>query len=435
MRLRRWIVLLAVMALAAAACGDGDDANDGDSAAPTEGLQLVRSEAPLADHGAVPAADVAAVVNADTALGVRLLELVGGQGGNVIISPYSVASALGMLLPGARGQTRDELMAVLGVTDEAAYHAGRGAVDARVNEPGTAPPEGDAEVFTLRAVNQVFAQDGFAVEDAYLDVLAEDYDAAVALVDFASDPEGSRQVVNDWVEDQTEDRIVDLIPEGVIDTLTRLVLTNAVYFFANWEHQFDVDATRTGPFTRADGSTVAVPLMHTSARLGFVEGDGYRAARLPYAGFNTSMLVIAPDDLAAFVASLDTGTVSAIFEGLADHEVDLTMPRVEFRTEAGLKPVLQQLGLVRAFEAPSADGADLTGIHPERILFVQDALHQAFVSIDEFGTEAAAATAVVVQLESALPPAELSLDSPWLFMIVHDGTGEPLFLGQVTDPS
>lgn len=434
MRRRRWIVLLAVMALAAA-CGDGDDAGDGDSVVPTEGPQLVRSGAPLADHSAVSAADVSAVVTADTALGVRLLDLIGGEGDNVIISPYSVASALGMLLPGTRGETRDELMAVLGVTDEAAYHAGRGAVDARVNEPGTPPPEGDAEVFTLRAVNQAFAQDGFAVEDAYLDVLAEDYDAAVALVDFAEDPEGSRQVVNDWVEDQTEDRIVDLIPEGVITTLTRLVLTNAVYFFANWEHQFDVDATRTGPFTRADGSTVDVPLMRTSARLGFVEGDGYRAARLPYTGFSTSMLVIAPDDLATFVAGLDAAAVATIFEGLSDHEVDLTMPRVEFRTEAGLKPVLQQLGLVRAFEPPSADGADLTGIHPEPVLFVQDAVHQAFVSIDEFGTEAAAATAVVIGLESAPPPAELSLDSPWLFMIVHDETGEPLFLGQVTDPS
>ena len=435
MGLQRWIVLLAVMALIAAACGGGDDAADGDSVVPTEGLQLVRSAAPLADHSAVPTADIAAVVAADTALGVRLLDLIGGEGDNVIVSPYSVASALGMLLPGARGETRDELMAVLGVADEAAYHAGRGAVDARVNEPGTPPPEGDAEAFTLRAVNQVFAQDGFPIEDAYLDVLAEDYDAAVALVDFSEDPEGSRQVVNDWVEDQTEDRIVDLIPEGVITTLTRLVLANAVYFFANWEHQFDVDATRTGPFTRADGSTVDVPLMQTSARLAYVDGDGYQAARLPYAGFTTSMLVIAPDDLAAFVASLDTDTVAGILEALSDHQVDLTMPRVEFRTEAGLKPVLQQLGLVKAFEAPSVDGADLTGIHPERILFVQDAVHQAFVSIDEFGTEAAAATAVVIGLESAPPPAELSLDNPWLFMIMHDETGAPLFIGQVNDPS
>jgi len=420
------------MALVAAACGDSDD---GDAVAPTEGLQLVRSEAPLADHSAVPTADIDAVVAADTALGVRLLDLIGGEGDNVIVSPYSVASALGMLLPGTRGQTRDELMAVLGATDEAAYYAGRGSVDARVNEAGTPPAEGDAEVFTLRAVNQVFAQDGFPVEDAYLDVLAEHYDAAVALVDFAEDPERSRQVVNGWVADQTEDRIVDLIPEGVINTLTRLVLTNAVYLFANWEHQFEVDATRTGPFTRADGSTVDVPLMHTSARLGYVEGDGFRAARLPYAGYTTSMLVIAPDDLASFVASLDTATITDILERLSDHEVDLTMPRVEFRTEAALKPVLQQLGLVKAFEAPSADGADLTGIHPERILFVQDAVHQAFVSIDEFGTEAAASTAVVIGLESAPPPAQLSLDRPWLFIIMHDQTGEPLFLGQVTDPS
>ena len=431
MRVDRWIVLLVAMAMVAAACGDSDDV----AVVPTDGLQLVRSEAPFTDHGAVPAADIDAVVTADTALGVRLLDLIGEDGGNVIVSPYSVASALGMLLPGTRGETRDELMAVLGVTDEAAYHAGRGAVDARVNEPGTPPPEGDTEVFTLRAVNQVFAQDDFPVEDAYLDVLAADYDAAVALVDFAEDPDGSRQIVNAWVEDQTEDRIVDLIPEGVITTLTRLVLTNAVYFFANWEHQFDVDATRTGPFTRADGSTVDVPLMHTSARLGYVEGDDYRAARLPYAGFTTSMLVIAPDDLAAFVAQMNTGTVTDILEGLTDHDVDLTMPRVEFRTAAGLRPVLQQLGLIKAFEAPSTDGADLTGIHPERILFVQDVVHQAFVSIDEFGTEAAAATAVVIGLESAPPPAELSLDRPWLFIILHNETGEPLFLGQVTDPS
>ncbi|NNE72140.1 MAG: serpin family protein [Acidimicrobiales bacterium] len=442
----RLMAVLTVLMVVAAACSS----DDGDETSPTSGPQTTTSVVPPAGDGlefisadvdredpsSVPSADVAAVVAGDADLGFELLRKAGTEGDNVFLSPYSVATALGMLLPGARGATQEEIASVLGATTMGeAYHRARGALDAAVLEPGTPPPEGEAESFTLRAANQLFGQQGFPFSDEYLELLARSYGAEFGVVDYATEPEPARMLINDWVEGQTEDRIVDLIPEGVITTLTRLVLVNAVYFKANWMETFDPTNTTQASFTDLDGAGGPVETMNGSITTGYVDGDGFDAVRLAYAGGTTSMLVIVPDEgsFADVQASLDADELDRIRADLGRAQVQLAMPTFEFRTALGLKPLLQELGMQRAFLEPGPDGADLTGITPEQILFVQDALHQAFVSVDEEGTEAAAATAIVVGLESAPEPVTLTIDRPFLFVIQHDATGEPVFMGQVTN--
>jgi serpin B len=258
------------------------------------------------------------------------------------------------------------------------------------------------------------------------------------LADFVTAAEEARQAINAWVEEETEGRIVDLIPEGVITDLTRLVLVNAIWFKANWAEQFDPALTVDGTFTTLGGAEVTVPLMHGGGRLPYTSGDGYQAVRLPYAGDAASMLIVLPEagGFEDFAARLDPATLEAIRQEESTHQVALTMPRFEFRSEFALKPALEELGMVAAFTEPSLPGgADLTGMTPRRELFVHEVVHQAFITVDEQGTEAAAATAVIIGLESAPPPATVTIDRPFLFLIEHESTGEILFIGQVTDPS
>ena len=397
------------------------------------GLQLASSDIERFDASSVPAGDIEMVANADTDLGFRILAEV-AEGENVVLSPSSIATALGMLLPGTRGQTADEVAELLGAEDQTAYHAARNALDVSVTAVGEVIGEGNAQPFTLRSVNALFGQDGFDIESDYLDILAINYGAGMNLVDFQTKTEEARVSINDWVEDQTEDRIEDLIPPGVVTDLTRLVLVNAVYFKANWENQFDPANTAAGTFLTPSGEVTA-DMMQGSIRAPYVQGADYVAIKLSYVGWRNSMLIVMPtNSFEGF--TMDSAVLTEIRTGLSDHQVDFSMPKFEFTTDIGLKPVLSALGMKTAFVPPGPDsGANLTGIHQERLLYVQDALHKAFIAVDEVGTEAAAATAIVIGLESAPPPAELKIDRPFLFVIQDDATGEAIFLGQVTNPT
>jgi len=400
-----------------------------------EGVALAMSDVGRAEPVGIAAPSVQETVAGDLELGLALLRLDAEPDGNSFLSPYSVASALGMTLAGARGETAAEMEAVLGTSDAATYHAGRNAVDAAIAEPGAAPVDGESEAFTLRGANTVFSQAGFELASEYLDLLARYYGVGVQLVDFVADPEAARTGVNDWVEEQTEDRIVDLIPPGVVTVDTRVVLVNAVYFKANWLNEFDSAATAPGEFQTASGPTT-VDYMRGSVPASYAAGEGYEAIRLPYIGNTTSMLIVVPDDLESFLATVDAERIGAISEAMLPHQMELTMPKFEFTSDLALKGLLRQLGMEQAFVPPAGtSGADLTGMHEQRVLFVQDAIHQAFVSVDEEGTEAAAATAVVVGLTSALTPATMDIDQPFIFIIENDATGAPIFIGQVGNPA
>lgn len=444
MRKMTYTGLVVVFALITAACGGSDTVattTTTDTAGTTGGgepaeftpgdLIAIDVSQVTAD---VTAGDLAAVVASDTTFGFDLFGVISGDE-NLMVSPYSIATALSMLYPGARGMTADEIADVLHLSvDDATLHSVRNAIDTRLGE--TPPPMGEDDTrapFTIRPANSAWGQGGYPFLENYLLTLAENYGAGLRVVDYVGDPEGSRQIINAWVEEATEDRIKDLIPEGAITVDTRLSLVNAIWFKANWFEPFDPERTEPGTFTTLDGTEIATPLMHADLRTGYASTDLFEAVRLPYAG-DAAMVVLLPteDSPADLAATLTPEDLDIAWQ---EYRVDLTLPSFEFESEVSLEAALRELGMVAAFELPVGDGADFTGITEVRELFVTDAFHKTFIALDEEGTEAAAATAIVVGLESAPQPATFSADRPFLFWIEHGSTGEMLFLGQVTDPS
>jgi serpin B len=409
----------------------GDPANRTESFSPGD---VVRVDLPRSAPG-VDEPDIAAVVAGDIAFAFDLFEVLAGDE-NLMLSPYSIVTALSMLYPGARGDTATEIAEVLHLTvDDATLHGVRNHIDTAL--AASPPPAGEGDTrqpFTIRPANSAWGQGGYPFLEEYLGVLAANYGAGLRLLDYVGDPEGSRKIINEWVELATEDRIKDLVPEGAITVDTRLSLVNAIWFKANWFSQFDPEATEVGTFTLGDGATVDVPLMKASLRTGYVSNDLFEAVRLPYAG-DASMVVLlpkqgSPADLASQLTPADVNIA------WGDFLVELTMPSFEFEAEVALGDALKALGMPTAFQAPAGDsGADLTGITEIRELWVSGAFHKTFIALDEEGTEAAAATAIIITLESLPPAATFSADRPFLFWIEHSSTGEMLFLGQVANPA
>lgn len=354
---------------------------------------------------------------------------------NVFFSPFSLTSALGMTMAGANGGTEGEMRSVLHVEgDEAAWHGALGALTRDLN--------GDFDRgYTLYVANQLFGQTDYPWEEPFLGICEADYGAPLQEWDFISDPEGGRALVNDWVEDHTEGRIVDLLPPGSVTDGTRLVLANAIYFLADWKTAFDPEDTSDGYFTRLDGTQVTVPMMHMSLEdveeHGIESGwaDGVQLLRLPYQDDEVSMVLVIPqegDGLPDVEAGLDQAQFDTWLAALGPSEANIAMPRLEMKYEKELSSTLSSLGMPVAF----TDGADFSGIAipPEDgVLKITGVFHQAFVSVDEAGTEAAAATGVVVGNDSA--PEPIFADRPFLFVVQDDLTGAILFVGRVTDPS
>jgi len=354
---------------------------------------------------------------------------------NLFYSPHSISVALAMTYAGARGQTEAEMAQAMHFTlGQERLHPAFDELDLLLASRGEGAEGKDGEGFRLHVVNALWGQKGYSFEKAFLDTLAQNYGAGLRLVDFVKASEAARQIINAWVSEQTEGRIQDLIPPGVLDSMTRLVLTNAIYFNAAWRFPFDEARTADGPFTRLDGSQVTVPMMAQQESLGYAAGDGFQAVDLLYSGGELSMTVLLPEEgnFEAFEASLDAGRVETVFESLRRQEVALTMPKYEFEAQFSLSDALQQLGMVDPFTSQ----ADFSGMTGARDLFISDVLHKAFVSVDESGTEAAAATAVIMKL-TAMPaePVRVDVNRPFIFLIRDIETGAILFMGRVLDPS
>jgi serpin B len=274
----------------------------------------------------------------------------------------------------------------------------------------------------------------YAFLEAFLDTLAENYGAGLRVLDFANAPEASRVTINDWVSEETEGKIENLIPQGTIDPLTRLVLTNAIYFNAAWANPFQEEATQDGAFTLLDGSQSTVPMMHQTEAFAYAKAKGYQAVELPYDGHEMSMVILLPDEgeFASFEDTLDADKARTIIDSLKRGQVALTMPRFEFDSEFGLNQALEAMGMPAAF----SPGADFSGMTGSRELFISDVIHKAFVSVDEEGTEAAAATAVIMKLAAvAEEPVAVTIDRPFMFLIRDIETGAILFVGRAVDPS
>jgi serpin B len=378
------------------------------------------------------AEDAAAAINA---FGFDVYAALRTGDANLVFSPASIQLAMAMARAGARSETADQMDRVMHDLGSDRLADALNALDqALADRNGTFPDgEGTQHDLILRIANAPFAQRDFPFEEAYLTALAERFGAGVRLVDYATDPEAARQVINGWVDEQTEERIPELLPQGVINELTRLTLVNAIYLKAPWLLPFAEQATEVGTFTRPDGTTVEVPLMTSETRLGYADGRDWQAVELPYLGETLAMTLILPDDLHGFEDELDADAFEAIVGSLASTNVRVTMPRFDIETKAGLADILDGLGMPLAFDP---DRADFSGMTSAAQLYITAVVHQANITVDEAGTEAAAATAVVIGATSAPPtPVEVRFDRPFLFAVRDLGTGAILFCGRVTDPS
>ena len=422
------LLLVTVLATGCVAAPSGAPTGAG---AEIPGLELA---AVTVDRLPGTAADAAAAGAAINAFGLavywRIAE--GDAAGNLVVSPTSIALALAMARAGARGQTATEMDAVLrdlGTDEHAAWVA---AIDALLNSR-TATYKDDAgapQDVVLRIVNAPFAQRGLTLQPAYLEALSARFGAGLRLVDYATQAEAARTAINAWVKANTEGRIPELLAAGDVDGSTLLVLVNAIYLHAAWLTPFPESLTAPAVFTLPDGTTVSVPMMRTTHELGYAAGDGWRAVEIPYVGGMLAMDVILPDDLTTFEAGFDERVLGTITSALAPATVTLGLPRWSTGSRFELGPVLADLGMPSAFGA-----ADFSGITTAAALQIAAVIHQANIDVDEKGTTAAAATAVILR-ESAGPGAtvELTVDHPFLFVLRDLETGVVLFLGRVADP-
>ena len=354
------------------------------------------------------------------------------ESGNLFYSPYSISLALAMTYAGARDETERQMSNALHFTlSQDKLHPAFNALDLQLASRGEGSSGQDGKGFRLNIANAIWGQHGYAFLQNFLDKLAENYGAGMRIANFIEAPEASRVTINDWVAHQTEDKIKDLIPPDAINILTRLVLTNAIYFNAAWLSPFDERATAAGDFHLLTGNSIKVPMMRQTESFGYARDTGYQAVELLYDGSEISMVILLPDKgtFDTFEKSLNAGLVSQISKDLRRQRIDLTMPSFEFEAQFKLGAMLQKMGMSDAFNAQLAD---FSGMDGTKDLSISDVFHKAFVLVNENGTEAAAATGVVIGVTS-LPP-RVAVDRPFIFLIRDIATNTTLFVGRVIDP-
>jgi serpin B len=401
------------------------------------GGQVLESKLPRTEAGNLPQAEIDQLQEGNTAFAFNLYRELQSQAGNLFFSPYSISSALAMTYAGAAGDTAAEMKATLHFNlDENSLHPAFNALDQYLASLADQDiPDDMGDPFQLEIANAIWGQKDFHFEGIFLDLLAENYGAGLRLLDYIQDPEGSRQTINDWVSNQTRDKIQDLIPQGAIDSDTRLVLSNAIYFKATWLDTFEKSLTEESDFYGLEGQTERVQMMQSGSSVSYpyYRGEDFTAVELPYVGGQVSMLVLVPDQggFQDFEGSLTAEKLSSILQELAYTPVALSFPKFEFESEFSLAQTLADMGMPSAFSA----AADFSGMTGDKDLFISNVFHKAYIAVDEEGTEAAAATAVVMTLTAApLEPIELKVDRPFIFLIRESQTGTVLFMGRVLNP-
>ena len=384
-----------------------------------------------------PQADPKAVrqlAQSNNGFALALYQALRDQDGNLIYSPYSIFQALLMTAAGAEGATASQMASVLGVDlNNPEIHNLMNAL----NKVLTTQPEylqSDAQPLTFNIANAVWAQKDFHFEQSFLDTLSANYNAGLKLVDF-NNPEDARALINLWVAAQTNEKIQELIPEGLLDQMTRMVLTNAIYFKGAWSNQFEEKDTEDGSFTLLDGSSKTVPFMHGNFTLSALVSDKIQSIRLPYEGGTYAMAAIMPlENFAEFEAQLTAADLEQLLNSLQSSSaiVDLSMPKFQAESRFGLGEILAGLGMPDAFDAQKADFSGMTG-KPD--LMISSVLHQATIDVNEEGTEAAAATAVAMSMTS-MPGQSytIRLDKPFIYVIYETTTNTITFMGRVVNP-
>jgi serpin B len=397
----------------------------------------IAGRTPALAQDTTPAAPVPSLVAGNTTFALALLaELRRVASGNMLFSPFSISQALAMTYAGAAGETAAQMADALALAlppDDlnTAYSLLNADLTARGSEGG----EG-----ALRIANALWGEQSFPFSDTWSAELERAYGAGLRETDFAGAPEAAREEINAWVAEQTEDRIQDIVPEGVLTALTRLVLANAIYFYGPWRDTFEPGDTADDAFHLLDGGTVTVPFMFQPQVFPYAAGDGWQAVELPYQQEGFAMTILLPDE--GTFEDFESGLGAELFDdaiGQLDwRQVELYLPKFEFDFGESLVEALKALGMTDAFDTARADFSGMVDGTPPEQLAIGDVLHKAFISVDEEGTEAAAATAVIVGATSAPPPEEpleVRVDRPFLFAIRDTVTGTVLFLGRVMDPS
>lgn len=401
-------------------------------------------------HIELPASPAADAINS---LGLDLLRKTSQPERNALLSPYSIQSALAMTYAGAAGATRAEMAKALHFpANEIELHRSFANLRNQLNKAAAQSAKQAQEAkkygvtndpMTLTVANRLFGQTGYQFYPAFLDTVKDNYGAPFLPLDFVKNANGATKEINDWVSDQTHQRIQNLISPSALNDLTRLVLVNAIYLKAPWMKPFPSAATSPQPFQIYGGKAEKVPTMVRQGKFGFAKHAGFRVISIPYNPWSLQFVIFLPDSpkgLAAVESKL-TPAMLGEYDNLKDQEIILHLPKFKMEPSAmRLSTALQALGMKSAFDQPkgSADFSRLASRKADDYLSVSDVFHKAFISVDEKGTEAAAATAVVMMTlgiaHEPPKPIEIKVDHPFLFAIQDRQTGACLFLGHVFDP-
>lgn len=410
------------------------------------------------------AADSKPAAIATNQIGVDLYRKLATGDENLCLSPYSIEAALAMTFAGADGQTREEMARVLHLSKDDSVPAAFGELQRQLREMSEKSVKavaesgelgGPKEPIILSIANRLFAQKGYDFRENFFALVKERYGAPLELVDFAKNANGATQQINAWVLEQTRQRIRDLIPPDALKSTTRLVLANAIYLKAPWADAFSADQTKPEPFHVRGGKPVNVPTMHDHERsCGYAKRDGFTAVSIPYIDSDLQFLVLLPDQVKGLPA-LERKITSAMLAECArlkGRDLDLCLPKFKFEPPTlNLGSALQALGMKTAFDQPpgsadfdrmavrkSASRTDSSRGEPSDYLFISEVFHKTFIAVDETGTEAAAATAVVAVYAASIldapKPLEVKIDRPFFYAIQHVPSGTCLFVGRVTDP-
>ncbi len=397
-------------------------------------LAILGSSIALAAQPSSNPADQTEAVNSSNAFAVDLYAQLSRQPGNLFFSPESISTAFGMAYAGARGQTATEMEHVFHFTlAPDRLHPAMGALLAEMN----AQHKG----YELRVADALWAQQDASFLPDYLKLVQSDYSAGFHRVNFKVSPEGVRETINAWVEKQTNDKIKDLLAPGVLSPTTRMVLTNAIYFKGNWQDQFEKDSTQNEEFHLSATQFVMAPLMHRTGSYRYYDGGTFQALELPYAGDEISMVVLLPKEtegLPALEKLFASGVAGEWIQKMEPvDKVILTLPRFTMTQQFELSGALSAMGMAQAF----SDAADFSGMTGKPDFTISAAIHKAFIDVNEQGTEAAAATSIVMRATAARmpfpepPPIVFRADHPFLFILLDTRSGSMLFLGRVADPT
>lgn len=437
---RRFLALLSAPVAFGVLHSCGSDSPSADSNTGVDGA--VRSSKP---RETVCTCDASIAADAINGFGTDLYALLAATAEpptNMVFSPASIAIALAMTRAGAVGTTAAEMDTVLHVSDPAQFPPSMNVLQLAFDERNQSiviPGEDEPAEIVLSVSNSLWGQQGFAFHNTFLDLLAVHYGAGVQLVDYRGNPDAARESINAWIADKTDDRIPELLAPGTIDTDARLTLVNAILMKAPWQKPFDLGISTDLPFTTADGTIVEAPTMRQTERFDYAKGDTWQALSLAYAGDSLSMIIVLPSEgapLADGVAAIPT-----LADAARSSKVSVSLPTFDIDTQVGLGEMLAALGMPDAFDADKADFGAMAPPNPDdpQPLYIGAVVHQANITIDEAGTEAAAATAVVMQAGAAPGPSEepiaFTVDRPFVFAIRDNPTGAILFLGHITDPT